>query len=93
MQKTDGAALAVGGSSDFVWAIRLTKISKDLFGHGFSIKSYVKGATYGLEDEEDVGVVLAQEGVDPECVHVMKNEGNEVEGGEETVFVLPKAEN
>ncbi|KAL6230693.1 hypothetical protein BDW75DRAFT_234187 [Aspergillus navahoensis] len=94
VQKAEGAALAVGNSSDFVWAIRLTKISKDLLGPGFSIKTYVKGATYGLEDEKDVGEVLAQEGVNPECVHVMKNEGDKGdEGGEETAFVLPEAEN
>jgi hypothetical protein len=89
-QRANETALAVGDSSDFVWAIRLTRIKKDLFGSGFKHQSYVKGATYALEDEDDVKELLAQEGVNPEAVHVVNDQ--EGEDGEEVVFVLPGAE-
>lgn len=52
--------------SDFVWAIRLAKISQGLLNRIWSHQTFGKGATFGLDDEQDQGKVIRD---------ILKNEG------------------
>jgi hypothetical protein len=50
--------------SDFVWAVRLAKVSKGLLMTDWSLEPYTKGATFGAgEDEVDVARTVAGEGL------------------------------
>jgi hypothetical protein len=40
-------------TTDFVWALRLAKISKGLIDRQWSHETYSSGATFGLDDEAD----------------------------------------
>lgn len=40
-------------ASDFVWAVRLTEISKSLFSSEFEEDVYIKGASFGGRDTDD----------------------------------------
>jgi hypothetical protein len=44
--------------SDFVWAVRLAKISKGLLDRTWSHQTFTKGAIFGLDDEEDQGELI-----------------------------------
>lgn len=49
--------------SDFVWAVRLAKISKGFLDREWSYSTFSKGATYGLEDGKGVTESLSKEGI------------------------------
>jgi len=61
-----GTSMSTGGESDFVWAVRVTKIWKDTLDRTWSFKTQSKGATFSLEDEErrkeEVAQALEAEG-------------------------------
>lgn len=61
--------MTFSGSSDFVWAIQVMRISKRFMSSGWSYEPYVKGATYAEEEEEDIEKMLAGEGVPFESIH------------------------
>jgi hypothetical protein len=42
-------------TTDFVWAVRLSKISKGLIDRQWSHETFSSGATFGLDDEADKG--------------------------------------
>jgi hypothetical protein len=42
-------------TTDFVWALRLAKISKGLIDRQWSHETYSSGATFGLDDEAVTG--------------------------------------
>jgi hypothetical protein len=42
-------------TTDFVWALRLAKISKGLIDRQWSHETFSSGATFGLDDEADTG--------------------------------------
>lgn len=67
-------------ASDFVWAIKVMAISKSVLSSEWKYETYVKGATYGVEDDEDVKEKLVEDGFLPELIY---------ETEEEDVFVLP----
>ncbi|KAF7530969.1 hypothetical protein G7054_g9334 [Neopestalotiopsis clavispora] len=46
--------------SDFVWAVRLAKISKGLLDRTWSHQTFTKGAIFGLDDEQDQGELIRQ---------------------------------
>lgn len=50
--------------SDFIWAIRVAKISKGVFDSKWSVKTFSKGATFGTEQTlHSVENVLSEEGI------------------------------
>ncbi|KAI9928445.1 hypothetical protein MW887_002490 [Aspergillus wentii] len=51
--KTKDTTLSYEASSDFIWAIRLTKISKRLFSSQLGYKSHIKGATLAAGEEDE----------------------------------------
>lgn len=53
-----GVGVEFKGASDFVWALRLTKISKGSFGKDWEMETFSKGATYSLGKEEERRVRL-----------------------------------
>jgi hypothetical protein len=66
-----GTTASFQKASDFVWAIRLMKISKGVFNPAWKMSTFVQGATFSLgeaekEGEADVAEVLSSEGLDPE---------------------------
>jgi len=77
----DGSAASFKKSSDFVWAIQLAKISRHIFSE-LSHETYVKGATYSTEEEDDVKTMLSKEGIDTVSIHIT----------EDDVFVLPNVD-
>ena len=42
-------------TTDFVWAVRLVKISKGLIDRQWSHETFSSGATFGLDDEAEEG--------------------------------------
>ncbi|KAF3923911.1 hypothetical protein AA313_de0200601 [Arthrobotrys entomopaga] len=74
-------------SSDFIWAIRLTRLHKGAFRDLFDIETFSKGATYGKDDEIDVRKELQDEGMGELNVVKLPKEDPELE---EDVFVLPE---
>lgn len=53
------------GMSDFVWAVRLTKISKGIFDSRWSVETFSEGATFGTEQTlHSVEKLLSDEGVE-----------------------------
>ncbi|EED22531.1 conserved hypothetical protein [Talaromyces stipitatus ATCC 10500] len=67
--RTGGQEMTFSGCSDFVWAIQVMRISKRFMSSGWSFEPYVKGATYAVEEEEDIEKMLAGEGVPFESIH------------------------
>jgi hypothetical protein len=86
---SDGnAVVEFDSASDFVWAIRLTKISQGWFGAGRNVETVSKGATYGMGDGKEGKVsiedVLTAEGLDTDRdVALFKESENDV-------FVVPE---
>lgn len=55
---------SASNSHDFVWAVRLSKITKGLFDKNWSRKTYAKGAVFGMKEKEsDFKTVFADEGL------------------------------
>lgn len=49
---------------DFVWAVRVSKITKGLFDKKWSQKTYSKGATFDMKQSEtDIQRILSGEGL------------------------------
>ncbi|KAF2120731.1 hypothetical protein BDV96DRAFT_274295 [Lophiotrema nucula] len=61
-----GTSMSTGAESDFVWAVRVSKIWKGTLDRTWSFKTQSKGATFSLEDEErrkeEVAQALEAEG-------------------------------
>jgi hypothetical protein len=52
-------------TTDFVWAVRLSKIHKGFLQRDWSVSPYTKRATFTMgEDEFDLAAVLRDEGVE-----------------------------
>ncbi|KAH8692295.1 hypothetical protein BGW36DRAFT_464809 [Talaromyces proteolyticus] len=65
--RSNSVASSFERSSDFIWSIRLTKLSKKFYSRDWDHESYTKGATYGLEDEqnkEDIKQFLSSQAID-----------------------------
>ncbi|KAF5963527.1 hypothetical protein FCOIX_13805 [Fusarium coicis] len=57
------SSIAAKHTHDFVWAVRLSKITKGLFDKKWSKKTYSRGATFGMKQSEtDIESTLADEG-------------------------------
>lgn len=81
-RKTDETSTAFEKSSDFIWAIRVTQVSKHFLSSQWGYKTYVSGATYSTEEDESVEELLSQEGFDRESIEITETD----------VFVLPTIE-
>ncbi|KAF9879129.1 hypothetical protein CkaCkLH20_03362 [Colletotrichum karsti] len=46
--------------TDFVWAVRLAKISKGFIDRKWSFETFSSGATFGLNDKADIGQEVAE---------------------------------
>lgn len=56
--------------NDFIWAIRLTEVSKSMFSSEHSHKTLSKGATLAPSSEKvDMKAILAEQGLARESVH------------------------
>jgi hypothetical protein len=77
-----------GGVSDFVWALKLTKVSKNLFGKDWEMETVSKGATYSLGKEEE-GKVRVEDVLEEEGSGVGK-EATVFKVGEDEIFVIPE---
>lgn len=53
MEKDEEVSTNAHKTSDFVWAVRLAKISKGLIDRKWSLESVSSGATFGLDDGSD----------------------------------------
>ncbi|KAM0550338.1 hypothetical protein ACHAPJ_009009 [Fusarium lateritium] len=61
---TTSTSTAANHTHDFVWAVRLSKITKGLFDNKWSKKAYSKGATFDMkESETDIQSILSGEGL------------------------------
>ncbi len=77
---TDEISMSFHKSSDFIWAIQITKIWKPVFSSNWIRKTYVKGALFGVNDEEEqLENILSEENVEEVSILL---EGDEV-------FVVP----
>ncbi|KAN0076276.1 hypothetical protein V8E54_006418 [Elaphomyces granulatus] len=80
VNKTNGLVSSFKGSSDFIWSVQITKISKHFFSSDWNYETHVRGATYGLEYEKgDVEGFLSIQGVVPSQI---------IKSGD-SIFVLP----
>lgn len=60
---------------DFVWAVRLSKITKGLFDKKWSKKTYSKGATFDMkESDTHIESVLLDEGLENSEVFIIDDE-------------------
>ncbi|KAK6541515.1 hypothetical protein TWF694_007322 [Orbilia ellipsospora] len=74
-------------TSDFIWAIRLTRLHKGIFSELLEVATFSKGATYSKEDGVDVEKELADEGMgDLKVVQVPTADDD---SGDGDIFVLP----
>lgn len=56
---------SVDGASDFVWAIRLAKISKGILDTTWTPETYSRGATFGMKEHRaKIQDILSEEGVE-----------------------------
>jgi hypothetical protein len=66
---SNGDGISFERATDFVWAVRLTKISKGVLSEGWTKETFVKGATFNLPEEMPGDMVakaqdvLGEEGV------------------------------
>ncbi|KAF4447233.1 hypothetical protein F53441_9220 [Fusarium austroafricanum] len=61
---TTSTSTAAKHTHDFVWAVRLSKITKGLFDKKWSKKTYSRGATFDMkESETDIQTMLSDEGL------------------------------
>jgi len=60
--KEKSASSSAEKMSDFIWAIRLAKISKGLINRQWSHEPLSKGATFSLDEQQlDIGSVVVDE--------------------------------
>lgn len=71
-------------ASDFVWAVRLTRVSKSLLGSGIKVQPEIRGATFSSNPQElfvaeEVQRMLQDGGLDPpaEAGEIVASEENE----------------
>lgn len=57
VNRETGTSTAAAKRSDFVWAIRVAKISKGVLDGEWSHATFAKGALFGLDDDEDKGEI------------------------------------
>ncbi|KAF5966270.1 hypothetical protein FBULB1_11734 [Fusarium bulbicola] len=61
---TTSTSTAAKHTHDFVWAVRLSKITKGLFDKKWSKKTYSRGATFNMKDTgTDIESMLCEEGL------------------------------
>jgi hypothetical protein len=71
-------------ASDFVWALRLHRISKNLFASDITDETYIKGAAYGRKEAEEVEnirteeAILEEKGLNPKTSRLVYAEGEDV---------------
>lgn len=62
-----GVSMVAAKRSDFVWAIRVAKLSKGVLDREWSHATFAKGASFSIHDDEDQGdqlvEALAKEGL------------------------------
>jgi hypothetical protein len=67
ISREDRFSISAGKTTDFVWAVRLTKISKGILDKKWSYRVLTKGATFGVKEDqaqkEHVQQVLSEEGL------------------------------
>ncbi|KAM3079613.1 hypothetical protein ACMFMG_006025 [Clarireedia jacksonii] len=83
---TDKKGVETSGQhiNDFIWAIRLSEVSKSLFVSDLSQKIVTKGTVFAPHsDKVDIKAVLAKDGLDEENVHTL-----EVFKGDEQQFLV-----
>lgn len=68
MKKEEEFSTNAHKTSDFVWAVRLAKISKGLIDRQWSVETFSSGATFGINDGAEKGQVI---------IDAMKAEGFE----------------
>lgn len=86
VKNTDKKEVETSGHyvNDFVWAFRLTEVSKGLFSSDPSAKVVTKGTVFAPgSDNVDVNLVLAEEGLGGDDVHAL-----EVFKGDEQQFLV-----
>ncbi|EEU40416.1 uncharacterized protein NECHADRAFT_76657 [Fusarium vanettenii 77-13-4] len=75
---------------DFVWAVRLSKITKGLFDKKWSNKTFSEGATFNMEKRgRSIESILLDEGLEDCEVFMMENDDDEVSLG--NIVVPPSA--
>lgn len=76
----NGTSMAGESVTDFVWAVRLAKISKGLLDRDWCFETFSKGATYSLEEPRLYGQIvekLQREGIREDHI-VTNDQDNEV---------------
>jgi hypothetical protein len=58
MKRDEEISMNAHKTSDFVWAVRLTKISKGLIDRQWSVETFSSGATFGINDGAKKGQVI-----------------------------------
>jgi hypothetical protein len=59
-------SLSAGAESDFVWAVRLSKIWKGTFDRTWSFRTQSEGSTFALDEDEDQKRENVSEALDAE---------------------------
>ncbi|EPS41847.1 hypothetical protein H072_4230 [Dactylellina haptotyla CBS 200.50] len=86
--KTDGAtASSYKGSSDYIWAVRLTKLHRGVFSELINIQTYNIGALYSNETDS-LEIVLEDDGFGKRPVFQVGN--SEDDGDDGNIFVMPE---
>lgn len=67
---TEARGVSYGGSTDYIFAYRLTRIKPNRWGEGSENQRFVKGAVFGSGEEEDAAVSQARDAFDFEEVTV-----------------------
>ncbi|KAF6816888.1 hypothetical protein CMUS01_12191 [Colletotrichum musicola] len=85
--RTTESKFAAQHQNDFIWAIRLMKISTSIFRSGVSERTFTKGATLsGEEDVPDIKAIAEGAGLE----YYETSEFESIEGGEVLYFIMPK---
>ncbi|KAG6359196.1 hypothetical protein INS49_012716 [Diaporthe citri] len=69
--------VSYSGSTDYIFAYRLTRIKPSRWGDGSKNKAFVKGAAFGSDEEEDVTDIKARDAFDLEEVSLGDDDINE----------------
>lgn len=60
VNRETGTSTAAARRSDFVWAIRVAKVSKGVLDGEWSHTTFAKGASFGLNEDKDEGEQLVE---------------------------------
>ncbi|KAF3925334.1 hypothetical protein ABW20_dc0108987 [Dactylellina cionopaga] len=84
-KKDDATTSSFKSSSDYIWAVRLTKLHRGILSDLVDVKTFVKGATYSA-DGEGIDKELEDDGFGHPPVFQLKGQDSNV--GE--LFVMPE---